>query len=170
MSQPTKPAAPENAFSNDRHLLEHLRKNAPSRRHISHHRPITLGERMADRVAEIFGCWQFILIQAALLALWIIINITAWIYKWDPYPFILLNLVLSFQAAFTAPVILMSQNRQGAIDRRKANHDYEINLKAELEIEQLHQKIDEMREKEIMELIHIVRDLTKKLEQPLSKA
>jgi uncharacterized membrane protein len=81
---------------------------------------------------------------------------------WDPYPFILLNLLLSFQAAYTAPVIMMSQNRQAEIDRRNAENDYHVNLKAELEIEELHQKIDLMREREIVELIGLVRSLAER--------
>ena len=83
---------------------------------------------------------------------------------WDPFPFILLNLLLSFQAAYTAPVIMMSQNRQAVVDRHNAANDYHVNLKAELEIEELHQKIDLLREREIVELVRLVRVLTEKLE------
>ena len=118
-----------------------------------------LGDRVADKVAQVVGSWRFIIIQSVLLAIWMALNVTAWIEHWDPYPFILLNLVLSFQAAYTAPVIMMSQNRQSNIDRQAAQHDYDVNLKAELEIELLHQKIDLLREKEISELIGIIRTL-----------
>ena len=86
-----------------------------------------------------------------------------YIAHWDPYPFILLNLVLSFQAAYAAPIIMMSQNRQAEIDRRHAEHDYRINVKAELEIEFLHGKIDALREKEIDRLTRIVERLTSHL-------
>ena len=82
---------------------------------------------------------------------------------WDPYPFILLNLVLSFQAAFTAPIIMMSQNRQSTIDRRNAQHDYDVNTKAELEIELLHQKVDLMREQELTMLLQMVKRLEDRL-------
>jgi hypothetical protein len=82
---------------------------------------------------------------------------------WDPYPFILLNLVLSFQAAFTAPIIMMSQNRQSTIDRRNAQHDYDVNTKAELEIELLHQKVDLMREQELTVLLQMVKRLEDRL-------
>ncbi len=91
---------------------------------------------------------------------WIIFNITGYVHNWDPYPFILLNLALSFQAAYAAPFIMMSQNRQQDIDRKAAQSDYQINIKAELEIELLHQKIDQMREMEILNLTQAVKDLT----------
>jgi uncharacterized membrane protein len=81
---------------------------------------------------------------------------------WDPYPFILLNLLLSFQAAYAAPIIMMAQNRQADIDRRKAEMDYDVNLKAELEIELLHQKMDLMREQEIKRLTELVEELLQK--------
>jgi uncharacterized membrane protein len=84
---------------------------------------------------------------------------------WDPYPFILLNLALSFQAAYAAPIIMMSQNRQADIDRKAAENDYKINIKAELEIESLHQKLDQMRELEILRLTDEVRALTDLLRQ-----
>ena len=92
--------------------------------------------------------------------MWIVLNVTAAFQHWDPYPFILLNLALSFQAAYAAPFIMMSQNRQQEIDRREAANDYKINIKAELEIELLHQKLDELREREIVLLTEAVRDLT----------
>ena len=91
---------------------------------------------------------------------WIALNVTAYVKQWDPYPFILLNLALSFQAAYAAPFIMMSQNRQQDIDRKSAENDYQINIKAELEIELLHQKIDELRETEVLQLTEAVRDLT----------
>lgn len=116
-------------------------------------------------VAELVGSWRFIVVQSLLLAAWIAINSLAWIKGWDPYPFILLNLVLSFQAAYTAPIIMMSQNRAAAIDRQRAEDDYHINIKAELEIETLHQKVDLMREQEIVKLIGIVERLEQQLIQ-----
>ena len=85
---------------------------------------LTFGQRAADLVARIIGTWRFIIIQTLLLTGWVIVNITAWIYHWDPYPFILMNLVLSLQAAYTAPLIMMSQNRQAARDRLEAHNDY----------------------------------------------
>jgi uncharacterized membrane protein len=91
---------------------------------------------------------------------WIALNVTAYVQQWDPYPFILLNLALSFQAAYAAPFIMMSQNRQQDIDRKSADNDYRINIKDELEIELLHQKIDELRETEVLQLTEAVKDLT----------
>jgi uncharacterized membrane protein len=124
---------------------------------------LTLGQRIADTVAATMGSWTFIIIQSLLLFVWIVLNVTAYIQQWDPYPFILLNLALSFQAAYAAPFIMMSQNRQQDIDRKAAEHDYQINVKAELEIELLHQKIDQLREKEVLSLTDAVRQLTELL-------
>jgi uncharacterized membrane protein len=121
---------------------------------------LTLGQRIADRVAATMGSWRFIIIQTTILIFWIALNITAFVQRWDPYPFILLNLALSFQAAYAAPFIMMSQNRQQDIDRREAANDYKINIKAELEIELLHQKIDELREKEVLRLAEAITELT----------
>lgn len=130
-----------------------------------HHAPRTRGERISDWIAIVVGSWRFILIQAALLVLWIALNILSWIQAWDPYPFILLNLVLSFQAAFTAPIIMMSQNRQNAIDRRRAENDYDVNVRAENEIEELHTKVDTLKSKDIQELIQAIHSLESILKQ-----
>jgi uncharacterized membrane protein len=121
---------------------------------------VTTGQRIADWVAATMGSWNFIIIQSIILLIWIILNVTAFIEQWDPYPFILLNLALSFQAAYAAPFIMMAQNRQQCIDRKAAENDYQINVKAELEIEALHQKIDELREKEVLNLTEAVKELT----------
>ena len=124
--------------------------------------PLGAGQRIADWVARTVGSWRFILIQSALLAIWIALNATAYVARWDPYPFILLNLVLSFQAAYTAPIIMMSQNRLSEVDRRNAETDYRINVKAELEIEALHAKIDALREQEIAKLLQIIEKMAEK--------
>ena|SRR6478672_5943269 len=124
---------------------------------------LTLGQRIADSVAATMGSWSFIIVQSGILLIWIVLNITAYVQQWDPYPFILLNLALSFQAAYAAPFIMMSQNRQQDIDRKAAEHDYQVNVKAELEIELLHQKIDELREKEVLLLTESVKQLTELL-------
>ena len=134
--------------------------------HEGHHlaaAQLTAGQRIADTVAATMGSWKFIIIQSAVLCVWIALNVTAYVQKWDPYPFILLNLALSFQAAYAAPFIMMSQNRQQDIDRKEAENDYQVNIKAELEIELLHQKIDELREKEVVALTQAVADLTELL-------
>src|SRR6476469_1721402 len=120
---------------------------------------LTIGQRVADAVAATMGSWTFIIIQSFLLVVWIALNVTAYVQQWDPYPFILLNLALSFQAAYAAPFIMMSQNRQQDIDRKAAEHDYQINIKAELEIELLHQKIDQLRETEVLSLSESIQQL-----------
>lgn len=121
---------------------------------------LTLGQKVADGVAATMGSWRFIIIQSILLTAWITLNVTAFIQKWDPYPFILLNLALSFQAAYAAPFIMMSQNRQQEIDRRAAETDHQVNIKAEMEIELLHQKVDALREEEVLALTTAIKDLT----------
>ena len=126
---------------------------------------LTAGQRIADGVAATMGSWPFIISQTIILGLWIILNITAWIYHWDPYPFILLNLALSFQAAYAAPFIMMSQNRQADIDRQQAAEDFRVNVKAELEIELLHEKLDELRGKEVLALTESVERLTALLDR-----
>src|SRR4249919_2377224 len=120
---------------------------------------LTMGQRIADAVAATMGSWTFIIAQSVALMFWIALNVTAYVQQWDPYPFILLNLALSFQAAYAAPFIMMSQNRQQDIDRKCAENDYQINIKAELEIELLHQKIDELREKEVLALTQAIQQL-----------
>jgi uncharacterized membrane protein len=116
----------------------------------------TAGQRLADRVATFGGSWRFIILFAAVLFLWIAVNSVALIFRpFDPYPFIFLNLVLSCLAALQAPVIMMSQIRQEARDRLHAMHDYQVNLKAELEIRHLHQKIDHLLSHQWERLIEI---------------
>src|SRR5262245_59941872 len=99
----------------------------------------TFGERVADQIAAWVGSWTFLIIQSVLLVFWMLINLIGWWKQWDPYPFVLLNLVLSFQAAYAAPIILMSQNRQSRLTERRNYLDLQINLLAEQEsTEQLH--------------------------------
>lgn len=151
----------------ERKLLRHLRVARRKQRDAGPSTPAplpTFGQKIADGVASTMGSWPFIIVQTTILALWIALNILAWIRHWDPYPFILLNLALSFQAAYAAPFIMMSQNRQADVDRCKAEDDYRINIKAELEIELLHQKLDELREKEVLSLVRSVEALTARLE------
>ena len=128
---------------------------------------LTMGQKIADAVASNMGSWRFIIIQSGLLFVWVVLNITAFVFHWDPYPFILLNLALSFQAAYAAPFIMMSQNRQQDIDRIAAENDYQINIKAELEIELLHEKIDKLREQEVMTLTQTVKELTELLKESI---
>lgn len=105
----------------------------------------TFGERLADRIAEFGGSWFFLICFAGFLAVWIGVNSIVLFYRpFDPYPYILLNLLLSCLAAIQAPIIMMSQNRQEAKDRLRSEHDYQVNLKAELEIRHLHEKVDHL--------------------------
>jgi uncharacterized membrane protein len=126
-------------------------------RHVHRHKPVininrvdaeklTTGQRIADRLAMVMGSWAFIIIQSIILAFWITMNVVAYIQHWDPYPFILLNLALSFQAAYAAPIIMMSQNRQAAKDRLMAEQDYEINLKAEDELKSIMTHLEQQDE------------------------
>jgi len=106
---------------------------------------LSLGERIADKVADFGGSWKFIIIFGSVILLWILINtILLMLRAFDPYPFILLNLMLSCLAAIQAPIIMMSQNRQEAKDRLRSEHDYKVNLKAELEIRHLNEKLDHL--------------------------
>lgn len=114
----------------------------------------TTGEWLADKVAEFGGSWTFIMIFMGFLVFWAILNTVILITgALDPYPFIFLNLLLSMLAALQAPIIMMSQNRQSAKDRLTAQHDYEVNLKAELEIMALHEKVDQLRNEQLIQLI-----------------
>jgi uncharacterized membrane protein len=142
------------------HLLEQLRRLGERELHVLAHLingrhvsrdpeqmyrgRLTFGERTADRVASFGGSWLFILIFVGLMLVWILVNRNA-ARPFDPYPFILLNLVLSCLAALQAPIIMMSQNRQAVTDRVAAQQDYQVNLKAELDILSLHAKLEELR-------------------------
>jgi uncharacterized membrane protein len=128
----------------------------------------TLADRLADRVARFGGSWTFIILFLATLVAWAVLNsiVLAWYSTaFDPYPYIFLNLMLSMLAALQAPVILMSQNRQAARDRLAAGHDYEVNLKAELEIMGLHEKLDRIRSQHLEELLRAQQEQLKLLTQ-----
>ena len=117
---------------------------------------LTLGQRLADRIATFGGSWAFITLFGVVILIWMMTNTFVLATRpFDPYPFILLNLVLSCLAALQAPVIMMSQNRQEARDRSRATHDYQINLKAELEIRHLHQKVDHLLSHQWERLVEI---------------
>ena len=144
----------------ERQVIERVAKRVAVSRNINqeHDAGLSFGERLADRVASFGGSWTFIIIFGAALVAWVTLN-TAILASgaFDPYPYILLNLFLSMIAAIQAPIIMMSQNRQAAKDRLQANHDYEVNLKAEIEILALHEKLDELRNKDMAELIKQVK-------------
>jgi uncharacterized membrane protein len=116
----------------------------------------TLGERLADRIAAFGGSWSFLILFTLFIGFWIVMNTIVLFWRpVDPFPFILLNLLLSCLAAVQAPVIMMSQNRQEAKDRLRAQHDYQVNLKAELEIRQIHEKLDHLLSKQWERLVEI---------------
>ncbi|HEV2581544.1 MAG TPA: DUF1003 domain-containing protein [Ktedonobacteraceae bacterium] len=103
---------------------------------------LTVGQKVADTVAGTVGSWRFIIIQSIVLAIWLALNITGIVFRWDPYPFILLNLALSFQAAYAAPFVMMSQNRQSEKDRLMAESDYHCNTKGEEEVRNIMEHLD----------------------------
>jgi uncharacterized membrane protein len=124
-------------------MMRHIRNI-----NIEFHERLTIGQRVADRVAAFGGSWTFILLFGGVMLAWVLINSVLLCAKaFDPYPYILLNLVLSMLAAMQAPVIMMSQNRQAAKDRLMANNDYEVNIKAEQHIEQLQVQLDHLTER-----------------------
>ena len=124
---------------------------------------------MADRVAGFGGSWTFILAFCAILLMWMAVNLGIWLSKpFDPYPFILLNLVLSSMAALQAPIIMMSQRRQGEKDRETAMEDYKTNLKAELEIRQLHEKLDHQLVRQWEKLVEMQQIQLEMLEETVS--
>jgi uncharacterized membrane protein len=142
------------------HLSRNINKSSDDGR--------TFGERVADRVAAFGGSWTFIIIFASVLIFWVILNSFFLLNKgFDPYPYILLNLFLSMLAAIQAPIIMMSQNRQAAKDRQTAEHDYEINLKAELEISAIQEKLDELRERKWAELVEMQQQQIRLLQEVL---
>lgn len=124
--------------------IPHIHKddNHPVERH---KKELTMGQRAADIMTESMGSWWFIFFFSIILVIWIILNIIAWIENWDPYPFILLNLMLSMISAFQAPVIMMSQNRQTERDRIAAKYDYAVNRKVDREVQQIQKDLDEIK-------------------------
>ncbi len=159
----------------DRDVMEAINNNSILSENIQDEKEadLTLGERIADKVAAFGGSWSFIITFFMFILIWMLINIWFIVSKpFDPYPFILLNLILSCLAAIQAPIIMMSQNRQEQKDRQRGEHDYKINLKAELEIKLLSEKIDHLlvhQNKKLLEIqevqIDYLEDLVKKLKK-----
>jgi uncharacterized membrane protein len=161
----------EQLGNHEKHVAHHLAERTHIARNVTKDfsEQMTFGQRLADKVAAFGGSWTFISIFGAVMVIWVLLNsvILIWFSSvpFDPYPYILLNLFLSMLAAIQAPIILMSQNRQAYKDRLSAEHDYEVNLKAELEIITLHEKIDLLRETQWSELISIQQEQLKLLSQ-----
>lgn len=182
-----------------RDILEHLRPHLTEREHAivraalhAHTEPatrnvneveqerLTRGQVMADRIMNLVGSWRFIIGQSILLGGWLVVNAIGWAFSWDPYPFILLNLVLSFQAAFTAPIIMMSQNRQASRDRMASELDYEVNRRAETEVAMIQARLDDLGgrqwdalvtlQEEQLALLRDIADLSARLEQHIAAA
>lgn len=142
----------------EKEVLENLKKNELISTNVEDefNEEWTFGERIADKIAAFGGSWSFLIVFSVFLAIWIAINSMVLFWKpVDPYPFILLNLLLSCLAAVQAPIIMMSQNRQEAKDRLRAKYDYQVNLKAELEIRLIHEKLDHLMSKQWERLVQI---------------
>jgi len=127
--------------------------------HQKHVEALTFGSRLADSVAKGMGSWSFIVIQTILVLLWMGLNLVGWVYHWDVYPFILLNLVFSTQAAYAAPIIMMSQNRQNDRDRAQAQADYQTNIDAKLEIEALSKKLNQLDVDKLDKIIKMLDEM-----------
>jgi uncharacterized membrane protein len=124
--------------------------------HQKHRDELDYGSRIADAVAKGMGSWKFIIIQTILVVLWMGLNLIAFVQHWDPYPFILLNLLFSTQAAYAAPIIMMSQNRQNERDRAQAQADYQTNIDAKLEIEALTSKLNSIEVDKLDKIIRLL--------------
>jgi uncharacterized membrane protein len=129
--------------------------------HDRHFQMLTFGDRLADSVAIGMGSWRFIIIQTVFVLVWMTLNVVGIIYHWDPYPFILLNLIFSTQAAYAAPIIMMSQNRQSQRDRIQAQEDYQTNIEAKEEIEALQQQIKNLEVEKLDKIILMLEELKK---------
>ena len=129
--------------------------------HEKHIEVSTLGQRLADTVAYGMGSWRFIIIQTMVVFVWMVINFIGFLKHWDPYPFILLNLLFSLQAAYAAPIIMMSQNRQNDRDREQAKADYQTNVEAKLEIEALQQQLSNIEVQKLDKIIEILKEMKK---------
>jgi uncharacterized membrane protein len=117
---------------------------------------LTSGQRIADKITKVIGSWAFIITQTILIIIWIIFNLTAWINHWDPYPFILLNLLFSTQAAYAAPIIMMAQNRQSQWDRVQAKYDLTTDRAAKREIEELQKSLSRIENEKLNKILEML--------------
>ena len=129
--------------------------------HEHHSDSLGFGQRLADKVANGMGSWKFIIIQTTFVLVWMVLNIMAFIYHWDPYPYILLNLLFSTQAAYAAPIIMMAQNRQSERDRIQATQDYQTNVEAKEEIETLQKTLNTLEVEKLDKIIAMLQELKK---------
>ena len=130
--------------------------------HDQHGDERTFGDRVADMVAEGMGSWKFIIIQTIIVAIWMILNVVGIMYHWDPFPFILLNLLFSTQAAYAAPIIMMSQNRQSDRDRIQAQADFETNIAAKQEIEELQIRLARIEDEKLDQIFKMLEEIKNK--------
>lgn len=131
--------------------------------HQKHEEQSTIGQKIADNVAYVMGSWRFIIIQTVFVLLWMFLNIFGWINHWDAYPFILLNLLFSTQAAYAAPIIMMAQNRQNERDRYHANEDFETNVEAKKEIEEMQKALARIENEKLDAIIKQLAELKDKI-------
>ena len=127
--------------------------------HEHHAEEMTFGQRLADKVATGMGSWRFIIIQTIIVGIWMVLNFVAFVEHWDPYPFILLNLLFSTQAAYAAPIIMMAQNRQSERDRIQAQADYDTNLEAKKEIEELQLRLTAIELDKLDKIIRMLEEM-----------
>src|ERR1700735_5172520 len=130
--------------------------------HERHTESMTFGQRLADSVATGMGSWRFIIIQTVIVAIWMGLNVIAFIDHWDPYPYILLNLLFSTQAAYAAPIIMMAQNRQNQRDRAQADEDFRTNVEAKREIEELQKRLNAIELEKLDKIITMLEKMNKK--------
>ncbi len=129
--------------------------------HQKHIATSSIGDRLSDSVAKGIGSWKFIVWQTVIVIIWMALNVVAFVQHWDPYPFILLNLIFSTQAAYAAPIIMMSQNRQGQLDRIHAENDYQTNIQAKLEIEALQIQLNKIETEKLDMIIKMLIEMKK---------
>ncbi len=137
--------------------------------HQSHTEELGFGQRLADSVANGMGSWRFIIIQTIIVALWMLLNVVAYVQHWDPYPYILLNLLFSTQAAYAAPIIMMAQNRQNERDRAQADADYKTNVEAKKEIEELLEKLNNIEIDKLDKILEILNRMDCGDKAPVTK-
>jgi len=130
--------------------------------HQTHTESLGFGQRLADSVANGMGSWTFIIIQSLIVILWMGLNIVGFLEHWDPYPYILLNLLFSTQAAYAAPIIMMAQNRQNERDRIQANEDFRTNVEAKKEIEELQIRLNNIEADKLCKIIEMLEEMKKK--------
>jgi uncharacterized membrane protein len=126
--------------------------------HERHNDQLSFGERLSDTITKVMGSWHFIIWQTVIVMLWMTLNIIGLVRHWDVYPFVLLNLIFSTQSAYAAPIIMMSQNRQNQRDREQALHDYQVNIAAKEEIEEIQRQLSKIEVDKLDKILKILQD------------